>query len=460
MGQSAAILNTPRATKRKTKAQVTIGSVHAGQVNLFKPVKQKWRIGCCGTKWGKTLALSMKVATLLLNSKKPIQILWAAPYYQNAKVGFKYVKKMFPKSMVLFNEIVDENKSELSITLKHNGATVYFKGVNTDPEAVEGEAYHYVVIDEASKMVEQALVSIRTTTGATQAQIDVISTPRGRNHFHERWLRGQQEGDPDYISFRFPTADNPHFSKKEIERAKRELPKRLFEQYYLAQFVADSLVFSGYQACEYGDNIVEMPWIHPDAAKMDVVIGTDWGKTNDWTVFTALDRKSNRMVGIDRFQFVNYDEAIRRLIKFNKRFGHVEINLHDKTGLGGPIDDMLVHTDLPYEGFTFTNQSKVQIVNQLITACEYQDIGLIKNKQLQLEIENFEVSTTKTGKVTYEGGLGQHDDMIMSLALANTALIDYSDKEYTIRWQEDLAEDEQIDELTDREKLYRGYGDE
>lgn len=422
------------------EVELSLPKLHSKQQQIVRTKnKPKFSVICCGTKFGKTLALSVKAADMLFKSDYPIQILWAAPYFSNAKVGFKYVKQLLP------NELISVNNTSLVITLKHNQAAIYFKGTNHDPEAVEGEMYHHVICDEASKMKPQCIVSIRTTTTATRAKIDIVSTPRGKNWFYEYFKRGQDLLETDYASYTYGTSANPFIDKSEIEIAQRQLPDRLFRQYYLAEFVDETDIFPGYQQCIRGKRLKFMSkdrqfWYRDDIEELEVVIGVDWAKVSDYTVFIAIDISSGAIVSFMRFQGLRYTTAVDYLRVFSSKFKKVEMIYHDKTGVGQGIDDILEETTLPYEGVTFTNPRKAEWVNNLIIGIERGFIGLPNWAEMIDEFEAYEVKVSSIGLMKYEAAEGFHDDIISAILLAWQGYLEYSNTDLEVKVLEGLQE--------------------
>lgn len=398
---------------------LSLPPLHKRQATLLaeKP-KHKFTAIACGTKFGKTLGLAILSVLTLINAKDAIQILWAAPYLANAKVGFKYIRSLVPEHLITVN------KTDLSITFKHNNATIFFKGVNVDPEAIEGEAYHLVIIDEASKLVPQGIVSIRTTTTATEAPIVMASTPRGRNWFYEYFKKGQDPNEPDYISYRAPTWANPSISLDEVRIAKQELSKRHFDQYYGAQFVDDADLFFGFSDCVRGKVIPFKRkdfhfWLAKGYSKAEVVIGADWAKTSDYCVFTALDisKPPYKIVGYMRFQDVPHKESANYLAAFASKFDKVEFGFHDKTGLGGPMDELVADHELNIKGLLWRNENKKEMVSDLMIAVERKLIQFPNIMNLKEEFESYEAKATKTGMLTYGAPSGQHDDIVSSILM-------------------------------------------
>lgn len=399
----------------------------------------------CGTKYGKTLAASAAGTTKTVITQQDIGR-WVAPIYSQSKIGFRYMKRMLPPP-----PHVKADNSDLSLTLTALDTKFEFRS-GKFPEDLEGEGVGIgYILDECAKMQEQVYTSARTTTTVTRAPIIPISTPRGKNWFYTRCMQAKDEMEwalakgqiPTRLFITAPTSDNPMVAREAIEDARRSLPDRLFRQYYLAEFIDDGDVFVGYRECICTQPLLVsgavQKWKDPEYVSGTVVVGADWAKTKDYTVFTAFDIVTRRMVGFERFHKTKYTEAIRKLVLFCRQFSDVLVVRHDKTGLGNVIDDQLAYTDLPYEGITFTNNIKAEMVAQLITSLEQKTVGLPHWNEMLDELESYEVQTTAIGNMTYGATEGKHDDIVSSMLLSHTALVQYSDTSWEVKFLEELG---------------------
>jgi len=397
-----------------------------------------------GTKYGKTIA-----AATALCSQAPLRkqalYRWVAPIYMQAKIGYQYCSRMLP--------------AEPHVKRHDGEPSLLFRGIDTRiqffhgqrPESLEGEATHGNILDEAAKMREEVYAAVKTTTTVTRGKILLVSTPLGKNWFYkgcmsakEEMVRAKHEGrQPTKLFINAPSTDNPAVSAAAIVEARKSLPDRLYRQFYLAEFVDDGQVFSGFRASQYGlhlsfDNVQRQHWLHPEAKEMRVVLGVDWAKTRDWTVFIAIDTATRKVVGFLRFHNLPYTEAIRELVRFKRSFMEVDVCLHDKTGVGMAIDDQLAYTDIPYRGIVFTNTSKAEMVSRLITAFEQRALGIPAWDLMEAELDAFEVQASAMGRMQYSAPAGDHDDIVCALMLANSAFLESSgDDEVT--YLEDLG---------------------
>ena len=333
------------------------------------------------------------------------------------------------------------------------------------PEDLEGEGTRGNVIDEGAKAKEQAFLSAWTTITMTNGKILVLSTPRGKkNWFYRKYVDALDEmrraefenRHPKMLALTAPSSANPFLPQEAVEDARKQLPLRLFEQYYEAKFVDDGSTFMGLDQCINGPIVDILPspvqiWMREGHEECETIVGgIDWAKRRDFTVATAIDfsKKPYRLMGLMRFQNVKYTEAIIHCVKFFKRFKAIEMVNHDKTGVGDAIDDMLDEVpNFPYNGITFTLKSKPPLVTRYVTAIEQGDLDLPNWDYLIQEHDQFEVSTTPSGNVQYEAAEGFHDDIVMSLVLAYSAAEEYSDDRFEVKFLEDLPKRKDLDTL-------------
>jgi hypothetical protein len=383
----------------------------------------------CGTKYGKSIS---GASALIVAAPMQRQSLWrwVAPYYQQAKIGFKYINRMLPP-----HPYTKVNKSTMTTSLAGIGTQIqFFHGQN--PEALEGEGVAGYIIDEAAKQKKEIYSSARTTVTLTQGPLVCMSTPVGKNWFYQKCMEAKEKMEwalkngrlPEAIFLTAPTSDNPFVPRSSIEFARKNLPDRLFRQYYLAEFIDDSTVFSNVKKCVFGEPLVfdsarQQMWTaprSPDTGLVDshVVIGADWGKQTDYSVFVAIDMSRCMIVGFYRFYKVDYKTAVRRLKIFAELFREVGVILHDKTGVGIAIDDMLAGIGKNFIGITFTNALKTDMVTGLIVAFQNELLKIPNWDVLLEELNVFEVRSNSIGMMFYEAQRGKHDDTVAALMLA------------------------------------------
>ena len=396
-------------------------------------VREVWV--ACGTKFGKTAGAAVALHRSALATKNGV-FRWVAPIYEQAKIGMRYAVRMLPDAP--FTHVTDSGMPR--IAYPQLGTIVqYWHG--RDPVSLEGEGVHGYVLDECAKMSSDVYTSVRTTLTQTRGPILGISTPYGKGWFYERCMIAREEmawalrhgKTPSRIFLTAPTAANPYVAPEAVADAQRSLPARLFAQYYLAQFVNDGSVFTGQRDCMEGP-LIEFEsqgrqcWIDVGPKEKMVVVGVDWAKTADFTVFTAWEvgPRPQRVVGYYRSQGQRYTAQIKELVLFCRNFGTVLLVRHDKTGVGQAIDDMLAKTQLPYEGVTFTNKNKGDMVGDFIMALEQKAVRIPHMADMVQELDAYEVRVSPLGAAVYGAPSGLHDDIITSLFLGYSAVVESS----------------------------------
>jgi len=409
----------------------------------------------CGTKFGKSIG----AATCLTNAamlKKSAKWRWLAPIYRQARVGMDYFGKIVPPAP--HSEFLD---TKMIIKFPYLDSSIEFLHTQ-NPVDLEGAGIHGQIGDEAAKMPYEAYVSAKTTTTFTRGPSMWVSTPLGRNWFYKQYMDAKAEMDwaiksgknPTRLAIHAPTTDNPMVHKATIDAMRRDLPDRLFRQYVLAEFVEDGSIFVGVRECVRGieldfDGGATQHWIHASAKESDVVIGVDWAKQRDYAVFMAIDYNTSprKVVGFQRFHGISYVTAVKELHQFSRNFKSVGSIWHDKTGVGEALDDMLAHFPMPFQGFTFSNQSKASVINGLGLTFEKRDIELPNWPLLISELDSYEVTVSDTGMMRYNAASGGHDDIVIALSLANAAAAEYAPGSYDIRFLEELPKDKSLNDL-------------
>jgi len=402
--------------------------------SAFTPDLQEMYVAC-GTKFGKTISGVASYCALAPVLQEGV-IRHVAPIYSQASIGLRYATKFLPGHPYT---TVNKTAHTISFNQRNRNQIVEFWH-GQQPESLEGEGVIFYLLDEASKMKQQVYDSALTTMTVTKGILCATSTPRGKQSwFYVKCMEAKNEMEwclkkgknPTKIFLTAPTSANPYVSPDVIARNKKNLPSRLFEQYYLAAFVDSGEIFPCFRDAIEGDQLhFEMEsqlWLMPEADKLeDIVIGADWGKKEDYAVFTAWAVKQRRMVGFMRFRGVDYVSAIKNLLWFGQQFSRLLQVWHDKTGLGEVIDDALSNTELPYEGVVFTNKSKSTMVNTMMLAFQRKDIHLPNWPDMIEELDAYECSFSEIGNMKYAAGDGFHDDIVSSMFLGWAALEEFA----------------------------------
>ena len=352
-----------------------------------------------GTKSGKTIGMIIWLHEQIIASKGIRRnFWWVAPYYTTTKIAFERWWQFIPlESRKLFRK----KETDLTIEYPITGHKIYFKSAEK-PDALYGEDVYAVVIDEASRMREEAWNVIRTTITATRGRAKIIGNVKGRkNWFYRDARRAKENGDAYYL---LTSYDNPHLDKGELEMAKKNLPEQVFKELYLSEPMDDG-------GNPFGIDHIRNNIQKALSTKDPKCFGIDVAKHVDHTVIVGLD-EDGRVCVFNRFQkdWKQTKETILLTV------GDVQTAI-DCTGVGDPIVEDLQRGKGNIEGIKFTPHSKQQMMEGLASSIQNGKLGILEGI-MQVELESFEFEYTKYG-VRYSAPSGHHDDCVDALALAN-----------------------------------------
>jgi hypothetical protein len=398
---------------------------HPAQRAIHEARGVRFRTVCTGRRFGKTLCLA---AELLDRGGCECggEYGWVAPTYNVADRGIEAFRTIADG----FVKVVGRAPARVEFTGSAGPVRVWFLSAD-NPDNIRGYGFQGLVIDEAASIPQKVWQYVlRPTISQTLGWAVFVSTPKGRNWFHDLHTRGLDPFENDYASFVFPSKASPYFPESEWVDAQRTLPEDVFRQEYLAEFMEDSAgVFRNVDACVVGE------WEHGKSDEFraekvrDVVIGCDVAKHTDFTVLIAMDAETGRCFAMDRFNHLDWPVQKDRILSFVRRYrGRLIL---DATGLGDPIYDDLKQVYSDVEGFKLTQGSKTGLIQRLIVAVEQRRVSWPGNVEprmntdehgwgvLTAEMKRYEYVISPSGGISYGAPSGYHDDCVIALALAN-----------------------------------------
>jgi hypothetical protein len=324
---------------------------------------------------------------------------WVAPVHGQAKIAYQRLKRALAK----YGSIVRSNDTEQVIEIMGAG-TIAFKS-GEKPDNLYGEDVYACVIDESSRLREDAWFAIRSTLTATRGQVRIIGNVKGRKNWAYKLARRAESGDVDMHYSKITAEDAIGagvIAAEEVDDARRMLPQDVFNELYMAEPSDDAgnpFGLAAIRAC-----------VRPLSGAMPVRWGWDLAKSVDWTVGVALDNES----------------AVCRFHRFQKPWGKTSNEilrvtdceaLVDSTGVGDPIVERLMREKPHYfTGFKFSSSSKQQLMEGLAAGIQRREV-FFPDGPIVNELEMFEYQYTRTG-VHYGAPDGVHDDCVCALALA------------------------------------------
>jgi len=373
---------------------------HPAQIEIHAS-PARFRIVSAGRRFGKT---RLAVNECLEVAADGGRALWLAPTHRMADVGWNPMRQIaasIPGAVI--------SLSNREITLPTGGIMAARTADN--PQNLRGDAWDYVVMDEAAYMKREVWTeAVRPTLADRNGRALFISTPRGKNWFWEMFTRGLDLGDTQ--SFSYSTYANPYIDPKEIDAAKAELPELIFRQEFLAEFIDDNGgVFRNVQASATAEKLEA-----PEKDKT-YVIGVDVAASVDYTVITVLDVSDKREVYKDRFTRCDYPVLEDRIVASSKRWGASAV-IVEANSAGAAVIDHLRTRGVPVQGFWTSQSTKTEIIQKLQSAFEHGEIKIMNDPVTVAELLSFEGKRNQSGLMTYSAPDGMHDDTVMSLAIA------------------------------------------
>lgn len=402
---------------------------HEGQWRVHRS-EARFRVVCCGTRWGKTTAAAYETIAMALEPKERAVGWIVGPTYDLAEKVWREVVYLFHTRLPSLIVQHKEHEKLLRVLNLAAGECEIRRKSADSPVSLLGEGLDWLTLDEAAQVkgdIWERYLLARLLDKRGRAII--ISTPKGKGWFYTAWRRGQQK-ELGYESWRSPTSENPIIDQEELELRRMGTPEIVWRQEYEAEFLEGAgQVFRNVRDLATGD------WQAPVAGE-DYVAGLDLAKTMDWTVLAIMNR-SAEVVHVERFQRVDWDIQIGRIKAATERYNDCQV-LVDSTGKGEPVFEAIVKAGVRARAYPFTHTSKQDLVNNLALMCEKRMVTLprvaIWPEGID-ELESFQYSVLPSGTVKTGAPDGQHDDCAVAVMLAAWA---HNDRPY---FQEEPLDD-------------------
>jgi len=394
---------------------------HKNQKTIIEAFeKNRVVIICAGRRFGKSAVCAYLILKTLVEADmegKPVKIWVVAPTYELSRKVFDYLvvwfRKVFPSQQAGIS--YSENRPPKLRT--ERGSIVEGKSAS-EAQQLLGEEVDLVIGDEAplisARVYRQNLLP---TIMGRKGKMAFIGTPRGKGWFHNLYLKLKDKK----AAFNFSSLEGVSVTKDELERLKDEYPdERLFRQEYYAEFIADAgQVFLGIKEIQLKRDVIYKPFVPGHY----YVMGVDIAETEDFTVFTVMDKNTNHVVYWKRFRSIDYPMQIEQIIATAAEYGNARVII-DSTGLGKVVYEMLLKRGVFVEDFTFSGKSKEELIGKLRLFISRKYISIPDEEVLENELNSFEykIRNEKTGEplryTQYGPAKGYHDDAVDSLALA------------------------------------------
>ena len=366
--------------------------------------KNKFVFAAMSRQIGKSVLCKVLCTKWLLEPNKEIG--YITPSLKLAKKFFNDLTGIIPESL-----LVKSNASDL-ILQSITGSTLYFYSAEQG-NRIRGVTFDYLVLDEAAFYKEDTGANhiwysiLQPTIKVKGKKIVMVSTPNGQSGFWYDLIQKALKGQKGYAYIKRTIYDDSMCT--DIEEIKNSTPDLMFRQEFLCEFIAGAnSFFTGYHNCY--DDTMTFNWNQPLWA------GIDWSSTGkDETIVTFINGL-NQIIqyNIEGDLDSKYSQIASILNKYSLKGVYAEDNSIGSVMINELKKQMRQKNVL--KPFTTTNDSKTEIVTELALSLEKEELTY-NDLQLDRQLGAFGYSVSKTKKLTFEGK-GDHDDRVMSLAMA------------------------------------------
>ncbi len=399
-------------------AHFVLGVTPHGTQARFLEDHSPVKVAACGRRWGKSTAAALDLIHMAAVGdlqQEPTRQMIVAPTADQATIIADEVESLLLRSPLagLVQQVVHSPFPEVTLV---GGSIIMARSAQNEGKYLRGRGMHRVVVDECAFISERTLQeAILPLLADTAGQLVLISTPFGRNHFWEWFMRGQS-GEPACRSYQFPSHLNPHISCAFIEAQRETMTEVQFRAEWLAEFLEDQSTVFRWSLIERAARGV----LADPIPGRRYAIGWDPAKYHDRSAVMVVDvtEPHRCLVACEALEGRDYARQIARVANLARSYYGASV-LMDCTG-NAALLEQLKATRTRVEGFTFTNASKQQLIDGLVLALEQSSLTFPPFPVLLHELQGYEYRLTAAGNVSLGAPQRQNatDDFVTALALA------------------------------------------
>lgn len=368
---------------------------------------------------GKSITVETVLMYFAVNKANSCSIAISPTLNQGRKL-FREVKRALQGTPVFESA----NSSTLEIWLV-NGSSIKFKSGEQE-DALRGETVSGILcVDEAVYIKDEVIYNTFPFVDVYKAPILLTSTPKFRTGvFYEFYMNGLnfEKGFHSYDVCNYDTS--ALLSPERLEMYRKNVAPQIFRSEFLGQFLDTVSELFGDIKKLCGKVITP---------SKGIVMGVDWsngamdksGDPDETAV--AIMNEHRQLIKIDAFADKDSIQTIDYLIDTIRAYNVSKI-VCETNSMGATYINLLkrkiasLGMKCVVIEFTTTNESKREIIEDLQIHCQNGTIQLIDDNKLMLQMMGYMVQQTPTGKITYNGSIGIHDDCVIALALSLWAL--------------------------------------
>lgn len=257
------------AKKGQPRKETVKFLLHRHQADIFEAYfDPRVRVLCAvsGIQGGKSLLGALLLHYVVSHDKDPrAHFLVTSPDYKTMSQATRLTFNKIFKNLGTANEM----KQEFTL---HDGRKIFFRTVVKNPMAIEGVPNcKFIWADEAGLYPRMAWVNLQSRVALMGGKIILTTTPYHLNWLFHDVVKPGELGDPDIFYRRWPSSDNPAFSREEFERMREKLTPKEFERKFQGiHNKMEGLVFEDFDEGNWCDPF-------PLDPSWPVYGGIDWG---------------------------------------------------------------------------------------------------------------------------------------------------------------------------------------
>lgn len=309
---------------------------------------------------------------------------------------------------------IDKFNNSMNEIYFTNGSVIIFKSAEIRERLRGFTATGIVIIDECAFIRNDVIDNVLPWTDVHSTPLLCISTPMFCSGYFYEWFKNADNNTSfafDWASPEYEQSISKFLSKEKLEFYRKQVSELKFKSEYLGQFIEDGgYVFQNITSC-----------ISNDYDEEPIGLGIDWGSGNgdDYTWLTFIN-KSGQVTKIQYTNDMTSDKQIEWIAGLINSTATLEYILVESNSIGRIYYDNL-KTKLRNKSlihlFNTSNDSKREIIEDLITAFLKNNITIPDDNELIKQLQMYAMQRLSSGKYTYNG-VGAHDDGVMSLAIA------------------------------------------
>ena len=358
------------------------------------------------TKAGKTLGCLVWQIGQMMQGPPDAEHWWVAPVYEQSMMAYRLAWSLL-RGQPGFRQVLSER------AIVGPGERRWSFRSADKPDNLYGSAVSSAVLDEASRMKDDAVDAVYSTTTRTRGPLRLIGNVRGRSNRHYQWSRRGESGEAGFGYHRI-TADDAVaagvFDAADVDMARRSLPDAIFRELYYCEPADDGANPFGIDAiraaCEMCNGKASGGHV--------AVWGLDIARKRDFAVLVGLDHARHVAV-LHRWHGLSYGALVDAVVAVVGRQSKSCV-FFDATGVGDAVGDQLAAAKVWCEPFIFSSASKQGLMEGLALALQ-QGRTTVLDGPHRAELEAFEYDV-KANRVVYGAPSGAHDDTVCAHALA------------------------------------------